>query len=84
MLNTFELSLDCLYGPQIYSQLLTRAIHWYSYNIDTMIILYFRSEYVKHPMPDKPVKEPAQYIPNKAALDDVSNYKKDYVAKQVS
>ena len=43
-----------------------------------------RSEYVKHPMPDKPLKEAVQWVPNKAALDDISNYKKDYVAKQVN
>ena len=42
----------------------------------------YRDNYIKHPLPKKEVKEREEYSPNKAPLDGLSNYKKDYIAKQ--
>lgn len=42
----------------------------------------YRDHYIKHPLPEKVVKEKDAWKPNKAPLDGLSNYKKDYVEKQ--
>ena len=41
----------------------------------------YKEEYTKKQMPLRERKEKPQYVPNKAALDDLSNYRKDYTQK---
>ncbi|CAD5115892.1 DgyrCDS4827 [Dimorphilus gyrociliatus] len=41
----------------------------------------YRDHYIKHPLPEKALKEKECWKPNKAPLDGLSNYKKDYVEK---
>ena len=42
----------------------------------------YRDDYIKHPLPTKEAKEKAVWAPNKAPLDGLSNYMKDYTAKK--
>lgn len=41
----------------------------------------YRDYYIKHPMPQKHLREKQEYAPNKAPLDGLSNYMKDYIPK---
>ncbi|CAD5119661.1 DgyrCDS8255 [Dimorphilus gyrociliatus] len=41
----------------------------------------YRDHYIKHPLPEKEIKEKEMWKPNKAPLDGLSNYKKDYTEK---
>ena len=41
----------------------------------------YRDTYIKHQLPTKQVRAKTVYEPNPARLDDLSNYRKDYIAK---
>ena len=43
----------------------------------------YRDYYIKHPMPKREMREKQEYSPNKAPLDGLSNYMKDYVTKDM-
>ena len=43
----------------------------------------YRDEYVKHPLEKRPAKRDADYRPNQAKLEHVTNYRADYVPKEV-
>jgi hypothetical protein len=42
----------------------------------------YRDEYIKHPLEQKHMREKAVYAPNPAKLEGLSNYMKDYTAKE--
>jgi hypothetical protein len=44
----------------------------------------YKDDYIRHALPERFKKEQAHYVPNKAPLDDLSNYRKDYVLKDAS
>ena len=44
----------------------------------------YRVDYTKHPLPPKEPKRKIEWAPNKSGLDDMTNYKKDYVLKNAA
>lgn len=43
----------------------------------------YKVEYTKKQIPERERREKREYVPNKAALDGLSNYRKDFVAKEM-
>ena len=41
----------------------------------------YNSTYIRHPLQQKEIREKQQWEPNTAPLDDMSNYKRDYIPK---
>ena len=42
----------------------------------------YRSDYVRHPQPERFQRSKEEYIPNKAALDSLTTHKKDFTPKE--